>query len=137
MIDAQQKYLRISSSFPQFLPGGWHQYCFAHIIPSVLAGQFCTGGYGQIRQARFDMAIFKSSDPWASITIVLSFGLFAMALFVKGFTHDLLLEAGIFLVSVKLILMAKKNREAEERLECRLAQIEELLRQLYAQQLGR
>ncbi len=83
------------------------------------------------------MAIFKSSDPWASITIVLSFGLFAMALFVKGFTHDLLLEAGIFLVSVKLILMAKKNREAEERLECRLAQIEELLRQLYAQQLGR
>ena len=60
-----------------------------------------------------------------------------MALFVKGFTHDLLLEAGIFLVSVKLILMAKKNREAEERLECRLAQIEELLRQLYAQQLGR
>ena len=83
------------------------------------------------------MAIFKSSDTWASITIVLSFGLFAMALFVKGFTHDLLLEAGIFLVSVKLILMAKKNREAEERLECRLAQIEELLRQLYAQQLGR
>jgi hypothetical protein len=30
-------------------------------------------------------------------------------LFAKGFTHNLLLEAGVFLVSVKLILMAYKN----------------------------
>jgi hypothetical protein len=90
-----------------------------------------------MRQARFDMAIFKSPDPWTTIIIVLSFGLFVVALFVKGFTHDLLLEAGVFLVSVKLILMAKKNREAEERMEWRLAQIEELLRQLDTQRLGR
>jgi len=33
--------------------------------------------------------------------------------------------------------MAKKNREAEERMEWRLAQIEELLRQLDTQRLGR
>ena len=30
-------------------------------------------------------------------------------LFLKGFTHDLLLEAGVFLVSVKLILMSYRS----------------------------
>ncbi len=69
----------------------------------------------------------KSSDPWAVLTIVLSVGLFLLALFVKGFTHEMLLEAGVFLVSVKLILMAKKNTETEYRLEQRLASIQEML----------
>ena len=69
----------------------------------------------------------KSSDPWAVLTIVLSFGLFVLALFVKGFTHEMLLEAGVFLVSVKLILMAKRNTETEYRLEQRLASIQEML----------
>jgi hypothetical protein len=74
------------------------------------------------------MGLFQSSDPWAIVTIVLTCGLFAASLFLTGFTHDLLLEAGVFLVSVKLILMAKKNGEAELRLEQRLARIEELLK---------
>lgn len=39
------------------------------------------------------------------IVIVITFILFVMALFTTGFTHDLLLEAGVFLVSVKLIIM--------------------------------
>ena len=69
----------------------------------------------------------KSSDPWAVVTVVLSAGLFLVALFVKGFTHEMLLEAGVFLVSVKLILMAKKNTETESRLEQRLANIQEML----------
>ena len=69
----------------------------------------------------------KSSDPWAVLTIVLSVGLFLLALFVKGFTHEMLLEAGVFLVSVKLILMAKKNTETEYRLEQRLTNIQEML----------
>jgi hypothetical protein len=68
-----------------------------------------------------------SSDPWASIIISLSVGLFVVALFIKGFTHELLLEAGVFLVSAKLILMAKKNAETEYRLEQRLANIQEML----------
>jgi len=38
-----------------------------------------------------------------------TFVLFVAALFAKGFTHDLLLEAGVFLVSVKLIMMAYQN----------------------------
>ena len=35
--------------------------------------------------------------------------LFIVALFVKGMTHDLLLEAGVLLVSIKLIMMNHKN----------------------------
>ena len=73
------------------------------------------------------MNISKSSDPWAVIVIALSVGLFVVAVFVKGFTHELLLEAGVFLVSVKLILMAQKNTDTENRLEERLANIQEML----------
>jgi hypothetical protein len=58
---------------------------------------------------------------------VLSFGLFGLALILKGITHDVLLEAGVFLVSVKLIVMAKKNAETENRLERHLMQIKESL----------
>jgi hypothetical protein len=41
--------------------------------------------------------------------IIITFLLFALALFTKGLTHDLLLEAGILLISVKLIMMAYKT----------------------------
>jgi Na+-translocating ferredoxin:NAD+ oxidoreductase RnfE subunit len=60
-------------------------------------------------------------DPLSMVVIVLTLLLFVVALFVKGFTHDLLQECGVFLVSVKLIVMSHKNgvsaRLAEERLE--------------------
>jgi hypothetical protein len=74
------------------------------------------------------MGLFQSSDPWAIGTILLTCGLFAASLFLTGFSHDLLLEAGVFLVSVKLILMTKKIADAELRLEQRLTRIEELLK---------
>jgi hypothetical protein len=73
------------------------------------------------------MATSKSSDPWAIVVIVLTIGSFALALFMTGFTHDLLLEFGVFLVSLKLILMGKKNAETESRLEQHLVQIKEFL----------
>lgn len=60
--------------------------------------------------------------------ILLTVGLFSLSLAVKGFTHELFLEAGVFLVSVKLILMAGKNAASEERIERHLDQIEELLK---------
>ncbi|MBN2776665.1 MAG: hypothetical protein JXR36_03435 [Bacteroidales bacterium] len=41
------------------------------------------------------------------IVIVLTFVLFVLALFVKGLTKDILLEAGVLLVSVKIIMMAR------------------------------
>ncbi len=55
--------------------------------------------------------------------IVLTFILFVTALFTKGWTHDLLLEAGVFLVSVKLIIMSFKNTVAVEAIENKLDQI--------------
>ena len=73
------------------------------------------------------MAIFKSSDPWSAVVIVLTGGLFLAALFLQGFTHWLFLEAGVLLVSIKLILMAQKNAKTEESLERHLKRIEELL----------
>jgi len=47
-----------------------------------------------------------------AITLVL----FIAALFTKGLTHDLFLEAGVFLVSVKLILQAYRNSVSNERI---------------------
>jgi len=45
-----------------------------------------------------------------SVTVILiTFLLFAVALFTKGLTHDILLEAGVLLVSIKLIMMAYRN----------------------------
>ncbi len=45
-----------------------------------------------------------------SITVIsMTFILFVLALFTKGMTHDLLLEAGVLLVSVKLIMMAYRT----------------------------
>ena len=42
--------------------------------------------------------------------VVISFTLilFCMALFFKGLTHDILLEAGVLLISVKIIMMNYK-----------------------------
>ena len=51
----------------------------------------------------------KHFDTPTIITIIITFVLFTFALFTKGLTHDLLLEAGVFLVSVKLILMSYNN----------------------------
>jgi hypothetical protein len=73
------------------------------------------------------MKLFKSSDPWTTLVILLTVGLFGMSLAVKGFTHELFLEAGVFLVSVKLILMAGKNAAAEKRITHRLNQMKALL----------
>ena len=41
--------------------------------------------------------------------IVATFVMFAIALVVKGFTKEILLEVGVLLVSIKLIMMAHKN----------------------------
>lgn len=68
-------------------------------------------------------------DLGSIIIIVITFVLFGIALFTKGFTHDLLLEAGVFLVSVKLIMMAYKNANYSRKLENELIEIKELLKQ--------
>lgn len=67
-------------------------------------------------------------DPWSIVVIVLTFVLFAFALFIRGFTHGLLLESGVFLVSLKLILMGYKNHLHAELMEERLNAIYSLLK---------
>lgn len=52
--------------------------------------------------------IERHLDAGSRVVILITFALFAIALFVKGFGHEILLEAGVFLVSVKLIIMAYK-----------------------------
>ena len=48
----------------------------------------------------------KYYSPGFLIVIVATLACFIMAPFTKGLTHDLLLEAAVFLVSVKLIIMS-------------------------------
>ena len=73
------------------------------------------------------MRQFRKKDPGSIIVIIITFVLFVVALFFKGITHDLLLEAGFFLVSVKLIIMAYKNRVSFESIQHQLDEIKALL----------
>jgi hypothetical protein len=66
-------------------------------------------------------------DPVSLVVIALTLTLFVIALFVKGFSHDMLLECGVFLVSVKLILMSHKNGVSARLAEERLVKIQNLL----------
>jgi hypothetical protein len=70
----------------------------------------------------------KYFDAGSLLIIVITFVLFVIALFHKGFTQELLLETGVFLVSVKLIIMSYKNAISSEKLHEDLAEIRELLK---------
>jgi hypothetical protein len=65
----------------------------------------------------------KHFDTWSLLVMVITLILFVAALSTKGFTHDLLLEAGVFLVSVKLILMAYKSSVATATMQQKLDEI--------------
>jgi predicted acyltransferase len=54
----------------------------------------------------------KHIDFGSFIVALITLALFVAALFTKGLSHDLFLEAGVFLVSVKIIIMAYKNSVA-------------------------
>ena len=69
----------------------------------------------------------KHFDIGSIIVIAITFTLFVMALFFTGLTHDILLEAGVFLVSVKLIIMAYKANLSSERIYRELDEIKNLL----------
>jgi hypothetical protein len=61
-----------------------------------------------------------------AITLVL----FGAALFYTGLTHDLLLEAGVFLVSVKLIMMAYKSSVSNDAVKKKLDEIHSAVQRL-------
>lgn len=67
-------------------------------------------------------------DAGSAAVAAVTLALFAAALFEKGFTHDMLLEAGVFLVSVKLMMLAHKHDRASERVERRLEEISAALK---------
>jgi hypothetical protein len=71
--------------------------------------------------------VWSYFDPMSMVVIVLTLLLFVIALFVKGFTHEMLQECGVFLVSVKLIVMSHKNGVSARLAEERLAKIQNLL----------
>jgi len=70
----------------------------------------------------------KHFDTGSMIVIIITFVLFVLALFTTGFTHDLLLEAGVFLVSVKLIVMAYHNSVSSKELKNELREIKLILK---------
>lgn len=69
----------------------------------------------------------KLLDFGSYITIGITFVLFVVALFAKGLTHDLLLEAGVFLVSAKLVLMGYRSSLATEELRAELRAVRAIL----------
>lgn len=71
----------------------------------------------------------KNFDLANTITIALTFILFAAALFATGFTKDLLLEAGVLLVSVKIILMSASTRDSNKEIVKKLNEINEKLKE--------
>lgn len=72
--------------------------------------------------------IRKHIDGGSLVVILVTLVLFVAALFEKGFSHDMLLEAGVFLVSVKLIIMSYKSARLSTELKERLDEIHGALR---------
>ncbi len=70
--------------------------------------------------------IFRSGN---AIIIALTFILFIVALFTTGLTKDILLEAGVFLVSVKIILMNRSNTKSIDEIKNKLNEIADKLNQ--------
>jgi len=62
------------------------------------------------------------------IVIVITFLLFTVALFTKGLSHDILLEAGVLLVSIKIILMNYKSSVSNQLIINKLDEIKEIMK---------
>jgi len=71
--------------------------------------------------------LLQHHDPGSIVVIILTLALFILALFMTGSFHDVLLEAGVFLVSVKLIWMSHKLSVAGQSMRAKLEQIHALL----------
>ncbi|MGZ3651197.1 MAG: hypothetical protein ACXVB9_22350 [Bdellovibrionota bacterium] len=63
----------------------------------------------------------------SSLTLVITFVLFVAAAVLHGLSSELLLEAGVFLVSVKLVLSTQKSEIAVEEMRAQLDSIERKL----------
>ena len=61
------------------------------------------------------------------IIIVITVGLFGAALFTKGLTHDIFLESGVLLISIKIILLSYRNNAIVKNIQKRLDDMNSLL----------
>jgi len=68
------------------------------------------------RPNRIDLASY--------VVMIITFVLFVIGAVEKGLTQELLLEAGVFLVSVKLILMSAKSNVTAQQIANRLDAIQ-------------
>ena len=71
--------------------------------------------------------MIKQFDFGSVLIIFITFVLFAIALFVKGLTKDLLLEAGVLLVSIKLIMMAYRTNVISNKMNKDLQEIKQMI----------
>ena len=77
--------------------------------------------------------IRQNFDIGSVIIILTTLVLFVVALFVKGFTKDLLVEIAVFLVSVKLIMNAYKSSLANRALQEKLNEMQTTLNRIESQ----
>ncbi|MFQ5688114.1 MAG: hypothetical protein ACE5GV_15810 [Candidatus Scalindua sp.] len=61
------------------------------------------------------------------IIIVITVGLFIAAIFTKGLTHDIFLEAGVLLISIKIILLSYRNNANVKNIQKQLDSMNSLL----------
>ncbi len=61
------------------------------------------------------------------VIILITIGLFAAALFTKGLTHDIFLEAGVLLISIKIILLSCRNNAIVKNIQKQLDNMNSLL----------
>jgi len=62
------------------------------------------------------------------LVVAITFILFAIAIFTTCFTKDLLLEAGVFLVSIKIIMMNRTTYNSNMEIIKKLNEINENLK---------
>ena len=62
--------------------------------------------------------------------IVITLALFIAAVFTKGFTHDIFLEAAVFLVSVKVIFLTFRNNVIARDMQKKLSDMHDSLQRI-------
>ena len=75
-------------------------------------------------------ATMKHFDIGSMVIITITLILFIIALFFTGFTHDILLETGVFLISVKLIVMTYKSSVSSHKMYKEFQEVKKLLEEI-------
>jgi hypothetical protein len=72
--------------------------------------------------------IIGGLDGASLAVLIITLAFFVAALFVKGITHDLFLEIGIFLISIKVIMLSCKHSSQGASILAKLDELKALLR---------